>query len=32
MKRIIVSALALCATAGLAAAQEMKTELGAGEG
>ncbi len=31
MKRIIVSALALCATAGLAAAQEMKTELGAGE-
>ncbi|MCX7345164.1 MAG: ABC transporter substrate-binding protein [Alphaproteobacteria bacterium] len=32
MKRIIFSALALCATAGLAAAQEMKTELGAGEG
>jgi putative spermidine/putrescine transport system substrate-binding protein len=32
MKRIIVSALALCATAGLTAAQEMKTELGAGEG
>ncbi|MCX7344170.1 MAG: ABC transporter substrate-binding protein, partial [Alphaproteobacteria bacterium] len=32
MKRIIVSALALCATAGLAAAQEMKTELGAGDG
>jgi putative spermidine/putrescine transport system substrate-binding protein len=32
MKRIIVSALALCASAGIAAAQEMKTELGAGEG
>jgi putative spermidine/putrescine transport system substrate-binding protein len=32
MKRIIVSALALCASAGIAAGQEMKTELGAGEG
>jgi hypothetical protein len=32
MKRIIVSALALCAASGLAVAQEMKTEIGAGEG
>ena len=32
MKRFIVSALAVCAAAGIASAQEMKKELGAGEG